>query len=128
MRLRPTALLVGLLIASPALWRALVEGTMPAGTALQRTLVALVLASVGAAVFEAVVRPYVGSSARRAASDLQRRATDLPGPRRGNDDQQASARVSMGSRPVTGSQGDQGSAAAPSSSAAGSGGLTGGVQ
>ncbi|MGN6331546.1 MAG: hypothetical protein ACTHOD_07825 [Motilibacteraceae bacterium] len=113
MRLRPTALLVGLLIASPALWRSLVEGTMPAGTALQRTLVALVVASVGGAVLEAVVRPYVGGPGKGplgGAGGLQRRAGDVPGQRPAPAAEQGPGRVSMGDR------------------AGGSGGISGGAQ
>lgn len=125
MRLRPTALLVGLLIASPALWRSLVEGTMPAGTALQRTLVALVVASVGAAVLEAVVRPYVGGPGGRGrggAGGQQRRAGDLPGQRSAPDAEQGPGRASMGGRPGVGGQGTT------SPSAGRPGGTSGGAQ
>ncbi|MGN6244323.1 MAG: hypothetical protein ACTHQ3_11715 [Motilibacteraceae bacterium] len=130
MRLRPTALLVGLLIASPALWRSLVEGTMPAGIALQRTLLSLVVASVGAAVLEAVVSPYVGGGGRRPASTggsggPQRRAGDLPAPRAAAGTEHGPGRVSMGT-PAAGPSGGAGTGGP--GGIAGVGDVSGGAQ
>jgi hypothetical protein len=45
----------GALIASPALWAALVDGTMPLETALSRFAVAVVLAWIGVSVLGSLV-------------------------------------------------------------------------
>ena len=38
----PAALVAGLVLATPTLWAALVDGTMPAGVAMQRVIVILI--------------------------------------------------------------------------------------
>ena len=58
MSLRPLALGGGLLICAPALWGALVEGTVPAGTAAVRLGLTLAATLLAASWFEGLVRHY----------------------------------------------------------------------
>lgn len=58
MTLHPLALLAGLLVAAPTLWAALVEGTLPPGVALTRTLLVLLVCTVVGGAVEPLLRAY----------------------------------------------------------------------
>ena len=68
MRLRPFALLAGLLMASPAIYGALVAGSMAPGAATRRILLALLVATLVAGAFESLVAGY-GCAPRTGAGD-----------------------------------------------------------
>lgn len=58
MKLRPFALLAGLLMASPAVYSALVAGSMAPGAATRRLLLALLVATLVAGAFESLTSGY----------------------------------------------------------------------
>lgn len=72
MRLRPFALLAGLAAAAPAIYGALVTGTVPVGTATTRTLVALLVATVLTGAFEGLVAGYGRPISRSLGNEEER--------------------------------------------------------
>jgi hypothetical protein len=71
----PGALLVGLVVASPAVWGALVTGTVSVDEALQRVAVVLLGMSLATAAVQRLWRSYTehAAIARRAApADAER--------------------------------------------------------
>jgi len=69
-------LFVGLVVAAPALWAALVSGSLPADVALQRLVIILLVISVVGALVNGLVQAYirVGAAAQRGSGVPDRRA------------------------------------------------------
>ena len=70
------ALLLGLAVSAPALWGALVTGSIPFGTALHRTAVGLVAVLVAAAGLRRLLRSYTAEEQREQPADV---ASGQPG-------------------------------------------------
>jgi hypothetical protein len=70
-RLPPGAVLLGLVLAAPTLWAALVAGTVPVDVALQRVLLALVLSIAGGLALENQLRAYA-----RPETEQENRGSD----------------------------------------------------
>jgi hypothetical protein len=62
MSLTPGTLLLSLAVASPALWAALVRGTMPAEVALERLVIIVLVVSVSASALRGLVHSYSRSA------------------------------------------------------------------
>lgn len=82
MTVRGVAALAALGISGPALWGALVTGTVEPGAALSRTFVALVLATVAAVAMETLFAAYAGGDDQSGpeAPHPNRRRDDPPLP------------------------------------------------
>jgi hypothetical protein len=80
MTVRGVAALAARGISGPALWGALVTGTVEPGAALSRTFVALVLATVAAVAMETLFAAYAGGAdtAGPEAPPQQNRSRDDP--------------------------------------------------
>ena len=78
--MRPVAALpLALLLASPALWAA-ATGAWPADAALERLLVALVVAGVAVALVGALLRGYTAGLEPAEHDAPRRRRTDVDAP------------------------------------------------
>ena len=63
----PAGLLVGLLVAAPTLYAAVIRGSVPVDVALQRLLIILVVAGVVWAGLEKLVRNFSDAAVRARA-------------------------------------------------------------
>ncbi len=64
----PAALLLGLAVAAPSLWGALVNGTIAVDVALQRTVLILAASAVAWGVFQSLLDGFARSANRRSAA------------------------------------------------------------
>jgi hypothetical protein len=86
MSVAPAVLLVGLTVAAPSLWSALVEQDMPIDVALQRFVIILLVIGVGGSALRALFDTYAKAApqGRRPGGDPDRRrptaAKDNPAP------------------------------------------------
>ncbi|OIQ81322.1 hypothetical protein GALL_369050 [mine drainage metagenome] len=69
--LTPTSLLIGLVLSAPGLWQAWSDPSVDMGSAVGRFLLAVMLASVGLAMLNSMVRSY-----KRGAGRPKRRSQD----------------------------------------------------
>ena len=69
--LTPTSLLIGLVLSAPGLWQAWSDPSVDMGSAVGRFLLAVMLASVGLAMLNSIVRSY-----RHGAGLPRRRSHD----------------------------------------------------
>lgn len=75
----PGALLLGLLLAAPALWAALREGTVAADVAMQRLVLILIATTIAWATLQALVNGFVRSVSkndRDETAPARRRSSD----------------------------------------------------
>jgi hypothetical protein len=72
----PVTLFVGLVVAAPALWAALVRGSLPADVALQRLVTILLVICVVGSLVSGLVQAYVrvAAGAQRGSGVSDRRA------------------------------------------------------
>ena len=69
--LRLEVLLVAALVTAPALWAAIVQGSMPLDTALIRYLIAIPVCALGLALLRSVYGGYAATVPRRRRSDVE---------------------------------------------------------
>ena len=76
--LRLEALVLAALVSAPALWAALVAGSIPLDVALLRFLLAVPACAVGWALLRTLFDGYAGSAPRRRSTDAGDAASEDP--------------------------------------------------
>jgi hypothetical protein len=66
----PATLLIGLVLAAPSIWAALIEQTLPAGVAAERLVVILVVVSVVGSALRGLLHAYTSTDPAADAADI----------------------------------------------------------